>query len=104
MPRWHLYIIRTRNGHLYTGIAIDVARRVAEHQAQGGRCARYLRGRAPLRLVFERPLGERSLALKVEHYIKRLPKWKKEAIIREKPNSMELLARLAIAADIDDVI
>ena len=29
-PRWHVYIVRTRDGTLYTGITIDVERRLAE--------------------------------------------------------------------------
>ncbi|TMQ51857.1 MAG: GIY-YIG nuclease family protein, partial [Candidatus Eisenbacteria bacterium] len=49
-PRWHVYIVRTRDGTLYTGITIDVERRLAEHRADGGRGARYLRGRQPLEI------------------------------------------------------
>jgi putative endonuclease len=39
-PEWHPYLIRTRDGSLYTGIAADVARRFAEHQAEDGTGAR----------------------------------------------------------------
>jgi putative endonuclease len=104
MPRWHLYMIRTRDGALYTGIATDVARRFAEHQAQGERCARYLRGRAPLRLVFESSIGDRTLAHRVEYRMKRLPKREKEAIVRRKPDGTGLLAQLAIAPGGEDVL
>jgi len=96
MPEWHLYLIRTGDGSLYAGIATDVARRFAEHQSDGGRCARYLRGRAPLQLVFKRRLGNRSLALKVERRIKKLPKHEKEQIVRSNPGRGELITRLAI--------
>jgi putative endonuclease len=96
MSEWHLYLIRTRDGSLYTGIATDVARRFAEHRSDGGRCARYLRGRAPLRLVFKRRLGTRSLALKAERRIKKLPRHQKEKIVRCNPNRRELIARLGI--------
>lgn len=104
MPQWHLYMIRTRDGDLYTGISTDVARRFAEHQAQGERCAKYLRGRAPLRLVFEKPIGDRTLAYKAEHYIKQLPKLEKEALVREKPDGTELLAKLTIVPGVDDLL
>lgn len=76
---WYLYMVRCRDGKLYTGIAIDIERRIAEHQA--GKGAKCLRGRAPLRLVFKRKIGSRSLALKVEQLIKKLPKREKEMIV-----------------------
>lgn len=76
---WYLYMVRCRDGKLYTGIAIDIERRIAEHQA--GKGAKYLRGRAPLRLVFKSKIGSRSLALKVEQLIKKLPKREKEMIV-----------------------
>ena len=45
---WHLYLVRTREGDLYTGIAKDVERRIAEHERPGARGAKYLRGRGPI--------------------------------------------------------
>jgi len=96
MSNWHVYLIRTGDGSVYAGTAADVARRVAEHQSDGGRCARYLRGRAPLRLVFKRRLGSRSLALKAERRIKGLPKHQKEGIVRSNLSKRDLIARLAI--------
>jgi putative endonuclease len=76
---WSLYMVRCRDGKLYTGIATDIERRIAEHRA--GKGAKYLRGRAPLKLVFKKRIGSRSLALKVEQTIKKLPKCRKEKII-----------------------
>lgn len=71
---WSVYLVRGSDNSLYTGIATDVARRFAEHQAQGPKTARYLRGRAPLTLVFQCPAGDRSAALKLEYRIKQLPR------------------------------
>jgi putative endonuclease len=96
MTKWHLYLIRTRDGSFYTGITTDVARRFAEHQTQGGKCAQYLRGKAPLQLVFDRQIGSRSLAFKTEKRIKRLSKHQKEQIVRSNPSGEELIAQLAI--------
>jgi predicted GIY-YIG superfamily endonuclease len=31
---WHLYLVRTAGGRLYTGIATDVDRRLAEHRVK----------------------------------------------------------------------
>jgi putative endonuclease len=95
-PQWHIYLIRTGDGNLYAGITTDVARRFAEHETGSGRCARYLRGRAPLQLVFRKRLGSQSLALKAEWRTRRLPKHQKEEIVRFNPSKRELMARLAI--------
>ena len=84
MLDWHLYLIRCRDGSLYTGITTDVARRFAEHQENGDTGAKYLRGRGPLMLVFQKRLGSRSLALGVESKVKKLSKARKEELIRTK--------------------
>jgi putative endonuclease len=74
---WSIYLLRCADGSLYTGIATDVSRRLTEH-AESEKGAKYLRGRGPLELVFRQEIGDRGLALKVEHRIKRLPKADKE--------------------------
>ena len=78
---WHLYVIRTVDGTLYTGISSDVKRRLQEHLAQGRKTAHYLRACKPLCLAFSQAIGDRPLALKVERHFKRLPKSKKELIV-----------------------
>jgi len=77
MTTWSVYLLRCADGSLYTGIATDVSRRLAEH-AEGDRGAKYLRGRGPLELVFHQKIGDRSLALRVEHRVKQFPKAYKE--------------------------
>lgn len=79
---WYLYMIRCRDGSLYTGITTDVARRLTEHQSSGNAGAKYLRGRGPLTLVFQEKLGSRGLALGVESRVKKLSKAKKEELIQ----------------------
>ena len=81
MLDWHLYLVRCHDGSLYTGITTDVARRFEEHQ--GGMGAKYLRGRGPLLLVFQKKLGSRSLAIGVESRVKKLTKAKKEDLLRD---------------------
>jgi putative endonuclease len=91
---WHVYLIRTRDGSLYTGIARDVGRRLDEHELGSPRGARFLRGRGPLELVYDRRVGARGLALQVEHRLKRRTRAEKEAIVREAPTRRALLRRL----------
>ena len=54
--------------------------------------SKYLKGRGPLTLVFKHRVGQRSRALKVERHIKRLPKQKKEALVKTGVGLEELLA------------
>lgn len=80
---WHLYIIRCYDGTLYTGISNDVIRRFEKHQGVGKQGAKYLRGRGPLELVFQKKIGSKSEALKIEQKIKNLSKIQKEVIIQK---------------------
>lgn len=77
---WYLYLVRCKDGSLYTGISTDVERRVAAHT--GNRGARRLRGRGPFELVFSHALGDRSLASRVEYRVKRMSRADKERLIR----------------------
>ncbi|MFC3394369.1 GIY-YIG nuclease family protein [Brenneria rubrifaciens] len=85
-PCWHLYILRTPTGLLYTGITTDVARRVAQHQA--GKGAKALRGKGELTLVFQCLAGNRSSASKLEYQVKQLSKSQKERLVRDQPQSL----------------
>ncbi|MDO8750199.1 MAG: GIY-YIG nuclease family protein [Dehalococcoidia bacterium] len=82
MSDWYLYLIRCRDGTLYTGISTDVYRRFAQHQGARNGGSRYLKGRGPLSLVFQKNLGSKSLALKVESRVKRMSKASKEKLIK----------------------
>lgn len=77
---YSLYVIRCSDNSLYTGIALDVGRRLREHRS-GRRGAKYLRDKGPLRLVFEQPIGERSFASRLEYRVKRLDRAGKEALV-----------------------
>lgn len=96
MPNWSVYMLRCRNGALYTGICTDVSRRVSEHVARRRKAARYTRQFAPVRLVYDMMIGERSLALRVEKCIKRLPKRKKELIVEQSLSAEGLFDLLKI--------
>ena len=72
---WFVYLLECVDGSFYTGIATDVAARLAAHEAAKG--ARYTRSHKPLRLLASAPVGSKSQALKAELAIKRLPKEQK---------------------------
>ena len=77
-----MYLIRCRDGTLYAGISIDVDRRFAQHQSAGHEGSKYLKGRGPLSLVFQKKLDSRSLALRAEHRVKRMSKTMKEELLK----------------------
>ena len=93
MPDWYLYLIRCRDSTLYTGISTDVERRFAQHQGSGNGGSRYLKGRGPLSLVFQENLGSRSLALKVEHSVKKMSKARKEKLIKVSGYAAQIVGR-----------
>jgi putative endonuclease len=98
MGTWSVYILRNERNALYTGISNDLPRRLAEHRAGGHRSARFTRGCTTLELVYHCQLGDRSLALKVELRIKKLPKKHKEALVSFTPERQQLLDRLDLGA------
>lgn len=81
--KWYVYIIRCSDKSLYTGITNDINRRFNEHQSQSKQCAKYLRGKHPLQLVFQLEAANKSAALKQEAAIKKLSKLEKELIINK---------------------
>ena len=90
MSEWSIYLLRCGDGSFYTGIATDVARRISEHE-QGKRGAKYLRGRGPLELVYQRAVGDRSVATKIELRVKQLARIEKEDLQRLPSRIDELL-------------
>jgi len=75
---------------MYTGIATDVSRRISEHE-QGKRGAKYLRGRGPFELVYQRAVGDRSVATRIEYCVKQLSRSEKENLQRLPARIDELL-------------
>ncbi|MDC0302686.1 GIY-YIG nuclease family protein [bacterium] len=84
---WSVYLIRCGDDSLYCGISNDVERRLAEHQSQGPKCAKYLRGRTPLSLVYEKKIGTRAEASSEEYRIKTLSRKSKKTLITEASSS-----------------
>jgi len=81
MATWYVYIVRCRDGSLYTGISRDVASRVAAHNRNQG--ARYTRGRGPVVLLHQERKSSHGAALRREAAIKALGRDRKLALIAE---------------------
>lgn len=79
---WYVYMVRCKDGTLYTGVARDVDRRVDEHNRDDRLAASYTRARRPVALVYQEPAPTRSAAGKREYAIKQLTRRQKEGLIR----------------------
>ena len=66
--RWCVYLILCRSDAIYTGIALDVAARYAQHRARTG--ARYTRANPPRRLLTKFVCPNQSVAAKLEAAIR----------------------------------
>ena len=81
---WQVYMLRCRNGALYTGVTTDVTRRLKTHNA--GRGAAYVRLNGPGELVYLEDAPDHSAALKREAAIKRYPRRKKLELVAKMTN------------------
>jgi putative endonuclease len=78
MAVWFVYVVRCRDGTLYTGISRDVDARLAKHNR--GKGARYTRGRGPVVLLHCERKSSQVAALRREAAIKALPRTGKLAL------------------------
>jgi len=69
---WIVYIIECSDQSLYTGITIDLTRRIEEHNSNKG--AKYTKGKGPFKIIHTENYPNRSQATKRELEIKKLNK------------------------------
>ena len=81
---YYVYMLACGDGSLYTGIAVDVEKRLLQHQSGAG--AKYTRSHLPVTLVYQEQLPDKSAALSREAAIKRLPRVKKLQLIHAYQN------------------
>ncbi len=72
---WYVYIVQCDDGSLYTGITTDLKRREREHNFNDKLGAKSLRGKRPVKLVYNEKYSNQSEARKREAEIK---SWKRE--------------------------
>lgn len=78
---WYLYMVRTHNNQLYTGISTNPERRLRQHQGELVGGAKALRGKGPLHLVYQQLYLDRASASKAEYQFKQLTKLEKEQLV-----------------------
>ena len=75
-----VYLLRCRDGSLYTGWTVDLERRLARHRA--GVASRYTASRLPVDLELAIPMPDRTAARREEARIKRLSRAQKLALVK----------------------
>ncbi|MDD2758502.1 MAG: GIY-YIG nuclease family protein [Patescibacteria group bacterium] len=78
---YYVYILKCRDKTLYTGITVDLVRRVKEHNSSK-LGAKYTRARRPVKLVYAKKFRNRSLASQAESRIKKLTREEKLKLIK----------------------
>ena len=76
---WTVYMLECGDTSLYTGITVDLERRLDEHAK--GRGAKYTKHRGPFTLVFTELQETRGKALKREAAIKAMTREEKWGLI-----------------------
>lgn len=81
MKNAYIYLIRCQDDSLYTGIAVDLEKRLLQHYKREKECAKYTKAHPMkcLEMAFE--VENLSIAAKYEYRIKRLGKMQKQHII-----------------------
>ncbi len=79
MPEAWVYLLRCRDGSLYTGWTVDLERRLARHRS--GVASHYTASRLPVELALAIPMPDRTAARCEEARIKRLPRPAKLALL-----------------------
>ena len=75
---WFVYLVRCRDGTIYTGITNDVDTRLKKHNQ--GRGAKYTAQRRPVALLYTETYPDQNSARKREFQLKGWTKQKKEAL------------------------
>ena len=80
----YTYIVRCKDGSLYTGWTNDIEKRIKAHNE--GKGAKYTKSRRPVKLVYYEEFQTKEEAMKREYAIKHMRRKEKEKIIGERVN------------------
>lgn len=79
---YYVYIVECSDKTLYTGITVDVDRRMDEHNS-GALGAKYTSARRPVKILYTKKYKDRSTASKEEYRIKKLSRAQKLQLIKK---------------------
>ncbi len=96
---YYVYMLRCVDKSIYTGITVDIERRMKEHFSKNEKCAKYTFTHSAKKLEAVWETENKSLASKLEYAIKRLTKSKKEELIKNKELEKIFLSNSKIDAN-----
>ena len=79
---YYTYILKCKDGSLYTGWTNDLEQRVAAHNT--GKGAKYTKARRPVELVYFEEFETKEQAMKREYAIKQMARKDKLELVRRK--------------------
>lgn len=91
--KYYIYILRCRDGKLYTGITTDMERRFSEHLS-GDKGAKFTRSDPPEEIAALWSCDGRSSASKLEYALKKLRRDRKLQLIADDSLLPELIKNL----------
>lgn len=81
---YYIYMLRCKDNTIYTGITVNIERRMEEHFLRNDKCAKYTYTHIAKKLEAVWECENKSLASKLEYAIKKLNKSEKEELIKSK--------------------
>ncbi|MEX2028361.1 MAG: GIY-YIG nuclease family protein [Candidatus Curtissbacteria bacterium] len=88
---YYFYILRCADNSLYCGMTSNLENRLKEHNSEGRKGAKYLRGKKPVVIVHSEIYQDIKTAMNRELQVKKWTKAEKEALIS---GDLELLKKL----------
>jgi len=79
---YYVYMVVCSDDTIYTGYTNDLDSRIVKHNR--GKGAKYVRGRCPVKLIYQEIHNSKSDAMKREYQIKRLTHMEKLFLVSEK--------------------
>lgn len=93
---YYVYMLRCRDGSLYTGTAADLCRRMRQYAGGGSACARYTRAHPPRELAGVWRTERQRDALRLEYAVKQLARREKLALLQRPDTAAELVSGGAV--------
>ena len=81
VKKYYTYMLRCEDNSIYTGYTNDIEKRMKAHFGKDKVAAKYTKSHTPVKVEAVWRSKEKSLACKLEYYIKQLNKNEKEELI-----------------------
>ena len=91
---YYVYMLRCEDNSIYTGMTNNLEKRIEEHITKNKNGAKYTKSHNAIKLETAWRSKDKSLACKLEYYIKTLNKQQKENLINNQKISADLSGKV----------